>query len=57
MYIVDSMMNVLAKTQKVFQLKLKKWLPTLCPYNMFLSLFAMNQRYDCLRRMKALAII
>ena len=29
----------------------------LCPHNMFLSLFAMNQRYGCLRCMKTLAIV
>ena len=42
-------MNVSTKIQKVAS--------ALFPRDMFLSLFAMNQRYGCLRCMKSLAII
>ena len=41
----------------LFQLRLKKWLSALCPHNVFLSLFAMNERCGCVRCMKTLAII
>ena len=41
----------------MFQLKFKKKLSALCPQYTFISLFAMNQIYGCLRYMKALDII
>ena len=41
----------------MFQLRFKKQLFALCPYNMFLSFFGMNQRHGYLRYMKTLAII
>ena len=41
----------------LFQLRFKKWLSALCPHNVFLSLFAMNERCGCVRCMKTLAII
>ena len=41
----------------MFQLRFNKQLFALCPYNMFLSFFGMNQRYGYLRYMKTLAII
>ena len=41
----------------MFQLRFKKQLSALCPRNMFLLIFAMNQRYGCFRCMKAIPII
>ena len=41
----------------MFQLRFNKQFFALCTYNMFLSFFAMNQRYGYLRYMKTLAII
>ena len=41
----------------MFHLRFKKWLSVLCHHNMFLSLFTMNQIYDCFRCTKALAIL
>ena len=41
----------------MFQLRFKKLLSALCSYYTYISLFAMNQIYGCLRCMKALDII
>ena len=38
----------------MFQLRFKEKLSVLCLCDMFLSLFAMNQRYDCLPCMKTI---
>ena len=42
---------------RMFQLRFKNQLSALCPHVMFLSLFALNQRYDFLRCVRTLAII
>ena len=41
----------------MFQIRFKKQLSVLCPHNLFLLIFAMNQRYGCFRCLKALPII
>ena len=41
----------------MLQLRIKKWLPVVCPHNIFQSLFAMIQRYGRLRCVKTFGII